>query len=186
MRNYFLSILVAAGILACSPAQRPAGKSYLESSVDLLRGKIEAGMATAKFTCRQEILCGASVIPMFYARREYAPAWMGRDGRFPQADSLIAALRESGREGLLPDDYHLARIESLLALARQQQGKGKQFDPDAATDLDLLLTDAFLLYGSHLLAGRVDPETLHVDWIAYNPVTDLAALLQSALDPNNV
>src|SRR3990172_3820486 len=137
MRNYFLSILVAAGILACSPTQTPVGKSYLESSMDLLRGKIESGTATAQFTCRQELLCGASVIPMFYARREYAPAWMGRDGRFPQADSLIAAIRESSRDGLLPDDYHLARIESLLAEARQPRGKGKTYDPDAAGALDL-------------------------------------------------
>ncbi|MGZ9163395.1 MAG: L,D-transpeptidase family protein, partial [Candidatus Deferrimicrobiaceae bacterium] len=175
-----------AGILACSPTQTPVGKPFLESSVDLLRGKIEAGMATAKFTCRQELLCGSSVIPMFYARREYAPAWMGPDGRFSQADSLIAAIRESSRDGLLPDDYHLARIESLLAEARQQRGKGKPYDPDTATDLDLLLTDAFLLYGSHLLAGRVDPETLHADWVAYNPTTDLGALLESALDANTV
>jgi len=186
MRNVFLSILVAAGILACSPAQTPVGKSYLESSVDLLRGKIESGMATAQFTCRQEILCGASVIPMFYARREYRPAWMGHDGRFPKADSLIAAIRESGREGLPPGDYHLDRIESLLAEVRQQREKGKPYDPETAADLDLLLTDAFLLYGSHLLAGRVDPETLHADWVAYNPTTDLGALLESALAGDNV
>src|SRR3990172_10370589 len=186
MRNYFLSILVAAGILACSPAQRPAGKSFLESSVDLLRGKIEAGMATAKFTCRQELLCGSSVIPVFYARREYVPAWMGPDGRFSQADSLIATIRDSDREGLPPDGYHLPLIESMIARVRQQRGSGEPFYPDTATDLDLLLTDAFLLYGSHLLAGRVDPETLHADWIAYNPVTDLAAVLQSALDANTV
>lgn len=186
MGNVFLSILVAAGIFACSPAQRPSGKSYLESSVDLLRGKIESGMANAQFTCRQEIVCGASVIPMFYARREYAPAWMEHDGRFPKADSLIATIRDSGREGLPPDDYHLARIESLRAEVRQQREKGKPYDPDAAADLDLLLTDAFLLYGSHLLAGRVDPETLHADWIAYNPATDLGALLESALAGDNV
>src|SRR4030065_94424 len=63
MRTYFLSILVAAGILACAPAQRPAGKSFLESSVDLLRGQIESGMATAQFTCRQELLCGSAGMP---------------------------------------------------------------------------------------------------------------------------
>jgi len=186
MRTYFLSILVAAGILACGPTQTPVGKSFLESSMYLLRGKIESGTATAHFTCRQELLCGSSVIPMFYARREYAPAWMGHDGRFSQADSLIATIRESDREGLPPDGYHLPLIESMIAEVRQQRGKGKPYDPDAAADLDLLLTDAFLLYGSHLLAGRVDPETLHADWVAYNPVTDLAAVLQSALDANTV
>lgn len=32
----------------------------------------------------------------------------------------------------------------------------------------------------------VDPETLHADWIAYIPTTDLVALLESMLDGNNV
>src|SRR4030042_2476943 len=144
MRNVFPSILIilgSVGMFSCSPTQTPVGTSFLESAVDLLRGKIEAGMATAKFTCRQELLCGASVIPMFYARREYAPAWMGRDGRFSQADSLIATIRESDREGLPPDGYHLPLIESMIAEVRQQRGKGKPYDPDAAEDLDLLLTD---------------------------------------------
>jgi murein L,D-transpeptidase YcbB/YkuD len=189
MRNVFLSILiilVSVGMFACSPTQTPVGKSFLESSVDLLRGKIEAGMATAKFTCRQELLCGSAVIPMFYARREYAPAWMGHDGRFSRADPLIATIRDSEREGLPPDGYHLPLIESMIARVRQQRDRGEPFDPDTATDLDLLLTDAFLLYSSHLLAGRVDPETLHADWVAYNPTTDLGALLESALDANTV
>jgi murein L,D-transpeptidase YcbB/YkuD len=131
-------------------------------------------------------LCGSSVIPTFYQQRGFTPAWSGEDGRVSQAESLIAAIRESDREGLSPDDYHLAAIESLLADRGEKQTGKKSIDPEEWADLDLLLTDAFLLYGSHLLAGRVDPETVHADWIAYSPATDLPALLQSALDGNTV
>jgi L,D-transpeptidase YcbB len=35
--------------------------------------------------------------------------------------------------------------------------------------------------GSHLLGGRVNPETLHAGWLAYNPKTDLAGILEAAL-----
>ncbi|MDP4726602.1 MAG: L,D-transpeptidase family protein, partial [Desulfobacterales bacterium] len=35
--------------------------------------------------------------------------------------------------------------------------------------------------GSHLLGGRVNPETLHAEWLAYNPKTDLAGILEAAL-----
>jgi murein L,D-transpeptidase YcbB/YkuD len=53
-------------------------------------------------------------------------------------------------------------------------------------DFDLLLTDSFLIYGFHLLAGRINPETFEVQWQADNCETDLAEVLQSALDNNQI
>jgi hypothetical protein len=58
---------------------------------------------------------------------------------------------------------------------------GSAPDPDLVVDLDLLLTDAFLLLGSHLLGGRVNPETFNSEWVAYNPKADLAGVLEAAL-----
>ena len=179
-------ILVLLGLLSCAPERVPVEQDVTGEVGSRLRVKIESGRGISQFTCRQEILCGSSVIPVFYERRGFTPAWSGRDGRFPLADSLIAAIRESDREGLHSYDYHLAGIEPLLADSRRKRAKGEPYDPEIGADLDLLLTDAFLLYGSHLLAGRVNPETLHADWIAYNPSTDLAALLESALGGDNV
>jgi murein L,D-transpeptidase YcbB/YkuD len=180
------AIPVLLALLSCAPERVPVGQDVTGEVESRLRVKIESGRGISQFTCRQEILCGSSVIPVFYERRGFAPAWSGRDGRFPLADSLIAAIRESDREGLHSYDYHLAGIEPLLAASRRKRPVGEPYDPEIGADLDLLLTDAFLLYGSHLLAGRVNPETLHADWIAYNPSTDLAALLESALGGDNV
>ncbi|UCD89953.1 MAG: L,D-transpeptidase family protein [Desulfobacterales bacterium] len=59
-------------------------------------------------------------------------------------------------------------------------------DPAMWVDLELLLTDAFMLYSSHLLAGRVNPETIHTDWIIVNPTADLIGILQSALRSNQI
>ena len=44
-----------------------------------------------------------------------------------------------------------------------------------------MLTDAFLLLGSHLSAGRVNPETLHHDWLFAERSVDLVAALNSAV-----
>ncbi len=186
MIKWIPGILPLLGFLACTPAQLPVEKSLSGRVGNHLRMKIESGSGISQFSCRQEILCGSSVIPTFYRQRGFAPAWSGEDGRVSQADSLIAAIRESAREGLNPYDYHLGAIESLLADRGEKRTGEKSLDPEEWADLDLLLTDAFLLYGSHLFAGRVNPETLHADWGAYSPATDLAALLQSALDKNTV
>ena len=179
-------ILILLGFLSCTPVEHPVEQPHFETVGSRLRAKIESDRGLSQFSCRQEILCGSSVIPVFYQRRGFVPAWSKEDGPLPQADSLIATIRESEREGLKPYDYHLDTIESLLSDRKEKRVEKTPFDPEKEADLDLLLTDAFLLYGSHLLSGRVDPETLHADWIAHSPSADLAALLQSALDGNKV
>ncbi|MBK5094348.1 MAG: L,D-transpeptidase family protein [Deltaproteobacteria bacterium] len=179
-------ILILLGLLACTPAELPVEQPYSETVGSRLRAKIESDRGLSQFSCRQEILCGSSVIPAFYQRRGFAPAWNREEGPLPQADSLIGTIRESAREGLNQYDYHLYTIELLLSDRREKHAAKTPIDPEKEADLDLLLTDAFLLFGSHLLAGRVNPETLHTDWVAYNPGTDLAALLESALAGDNV
>jgi murein L,D-transpeptidase YcbB/YkuD len=57
---------------------------------------------------------------------------------------------------------------------------------DTMARLDLLLTDAFLLHASHLLAGRVNPESIHPKWEAFAPEANLASLLRNALASGKV
>ena len=48
------------------------------------------------------------------------------------------------------------------------------------------MTDAFLIYGAHLLAGKVNPETFDPEWHARRKVADLAEKLQDALTSGSV
>ena len=145
-----------------------------------LQKKIEAERRRARFTCRGELICGVADLPLFYARRGFQPAWAA-DATLHNADSLVAAIHAARRDGLQTEDYHLAKIELLLGELKRDRFLGSPPDPDLLVDLDLLLTDAFLVLGSHLLGGRVNPETLHAEWLAYNPKTDLAGVLEAAL-----
>jgi murein L,D-transpeptidase YcbB/YkuD len=71
----------------------------------------------------------------------------------------------------------LAQLESLSVLRAP--------DPPSRaaplTDLDLLLTDAFLVYASHLLSGRINPETIDPEWRANRRGVDLVPVLEQAL-----
>ncbi|NNG46684.1 MAG: hypothetical protein HKM86_06175, partial [Deltaproteobacteria bacterium] len=110
-----LGILFLVVLLACTPAEQPVRQPveqpvwqpYSETVGSRLRAKIESNRGLSQFSCRQEILCGSSVIPVFYQRRGFSPAWSGEDGPLPQANSLIETIRESEREGLNQYDYHL-------------------------------------------------------------------------------
>jgi murein L,D-transpeptidase YcbB/YkuD len=145
-----------------------------------LQKKIEAERRRDLFTCRGELICGVADVPLFYARRGFQPAWAA-DATLHNADSLLAAIHAARRDGLQTEDYHLAEIELLLGALKRDLFLGLPPDPDLLVDLDLLSTDAFLVLGSHLLGGRVNPESLHAEWLAYNPKTDLAGILEASL-----
>jgi murein L,D-transpeptidase YcbB/YkuD len=145
-----------------------------------LQKKIETERRRDRFTCREELICGVTDLPLFYARRGFAPAWMPT-AAVDNAQALVAALQAARRDGLQVEDYHLSTIELLLEEVKLDRLFGLASDPGLVVDLDLLLTDAFLLVGSHLLAGRVNPETIHSEWVAFNPEADLARTLETAL-----
>jgi len=97
------------------------------------------------------------LVLQFYTRRLFWPAWSNDTGLLPQVESLLTALREAEDEGLKPQDYHLTRLENILTELRQQQGNAAPLSAAALADVELLLTDALLTYGSHLLYGRMTP-----------------------------
>lgn len=136
--------------------------------------------------CSREAPCGQAVLARFYEKRDFQPAWMDGEGRFPQAKDLLDSIHACSLEGLKPDVYHLATIEAVLAGVQEARVAGTPVEPEGLSDLDLLLTDTFLIYGSHLLSGRVDPETIHTRWLVKGREEDLAGLLQAALEKKDV
>lgn len=153
---------------------------------EFLRDRIEAAGVPPQIAVGNELILASAVLPLFYERRAYAPAWCHNGGLQPQADALIEAIRGADQEGLNPSDYHLGKIESLLESVYQQQAEKKPLDSHQLVDLDLLLTDAFFVYGSHLLAGKINPETIDSEWFADRRDLDLAAHLQTALEKNQI
>ncbi|MFZ0614403.1 MAG: L,D-transpeptidase family protein, partial [Desulfobacterales bacterium] len=167
-----LGVMVTAGVRAQEGVPEPLTLR--------MQKKIEAERQKGRFTCREELICGVADLPLFYARRGFQPAWVS-DTATSNADVLIDAIYSARRDGLRVEDYHLTTIEQLLYAHKHDRVLGISPDPALVVDLDLLLTDAFLLLGSHLLSGRVNPETIHSEWVAYNPKVNLAAVLETSL-----
>ncbi len=115
----------------------------------------------------------------FYVRRDYRAAWLDADGKpLPAADSLLRTLSQAEREGLRSADYPNAHLRKLYeALQRDTVA------PTAGrlADFDLLFTDTFLTYGSHLLSGRLPPRKIDPDWAIKPRSHDLAEVLERAL-----
>lgn len=166
---------VLALAIAADAASAQQSSSILEERI---RSRIEQnGTSAAIIAVGGDRLHAAAELPTFYERRGFQPAWVTIDGPTPLADSVMAAIGGAERDGLRPDDYHLARVRALLATGSA---------PYTLVDVDLLLTDAFLTYGSHLVSGRVDPVTVHPEWTARSRDADLVQVLEGALSSGEI
>jgi len=126
---------------------------------DLLRNRIEAGGVGAKIQIDQELIYSSIVLPVFYEKRVYWPAWTDMDADFHNAVSLLKIIRKIDREGLRPMDYHLEKIETILSEVQGLQKRQAPRNPNKLVDIDLSLTDAFLILGSHLFSGKINSQT---------------------------
>jgi murein L,D-transpeptidase YcbB/YkuD len=157
---------------------------------DLVRERLRHSLTTAAVPA--DLRAGTAhiqavkMLPRFYEQRDFLPAWSTDSGPSLQAETLLAVLREAKYDGLMAQDYHLQAAEALLSSMRQRQSRRQALDPDRLATLDLLLTDAFLIYGTHLLVGRVNPETIQAQWYTERRKADVVELLQTALTTGRV
>ncbi len=155
------------------------GKIYPASPAGMmLEKRIEDAKigATPSFPQLPEIHC-ASVIIQYYEGHEQHFIWF-KDGRLTsQAEKLKDIIESCGQEGLTPEDYHIDRIRSLIGDLKHPQ---EALNPQKQVDLELLLTDAYVLLGVHLEFGRVNPSAVDSTWLLVNSETGGLSRLESA------
>ena len=174
-----LSLLVFLVLPGVLPAQGDP-----DETAALMKKRL--AKAPEQVICAGRLICTSKVLPRFYRQRGYTLAWTTRQGPSPQADALVAAIAGAEQEGLRSRDYQIDIIEPMMADLRKSWSEGVVPTAGLRVDLDLLLTDAFLVYGSHLLSGRVDPEKIYNEWFAAKRYQDLSKVLQVALETGSV
>ncbi|MDX1394751.1 MAG: L,D-transpeptidase family protein [Gemmatimonadota bacterium] len=166
---------------ATLPGAAQDGAGLVEEVRERVRTRIEAGEVPGALSADGEPLRARVALSSFYERRAFEPAWIGADGPMPHLDELTTALEAGDLDGLRPGHYHGARIAEALEETRARASAGLPAEPGALADLELLSTDAFLLFASHLSLGRVDPESLDAKWVANRREFDAAAALERGL-----
>jgi murein L,D-transpeptidase YcbB/YkuD len=107
----------------------------------------------------------------FYRAREFSPAWDAGDGSRERAALLVQALERAAAHGLDAARYHLEAIR-----ARRASGSVR-----TATEIELLLTDAFVRYATDIRAGRRPAGYVEADWGIVAPRFDAVGALTRAL-----
>lgn len=171
------ALLCAALLVPAPPAQPGPQDGALDDVRQHLRTRIEAqrrgldALAVAGETAQASVSVQA-----FYENRQFEPVWVGPDGPRAAVGRLLAALDQADRDGLHPAAYHVDALRALLDEIRAASA----VDAGRLADLELLSTDAFLLYGDHLLTGRVSPTALEPSWNVEGRRADLVPLLVEA------
>ncbi|GET25909.1 murein L,D-transpeptidase [Prolixibacter sp. NT017] len=127
-----------------------------ESVTSWIRKKVEHLAARQTLNDTVHLFCSPTLQKQYH-EHFYAPFWSS-DVRI---DELMSLIRHCDVDGLQPMDYHLRILDSLAR---------KTGNENAATR-DILLTDAFILLSSHLLNGKIDPQTITPCW-NISPVDD--------------
>lgn len=100
-------------------------------------------------------LFSQTALPQFYNNRAFELAWNDKKNR----RHLMESIESAYDEGLDPEDYHQARIKILL-----DRSINEDFSNADKVKLDLFMTDALILYASHLLEGKLEQSALRKEW----------------------
>ncbi|WP_029076690.1 L,D-transpeptidase family protein [Kaistia adipata] len=87
----------------------------------------------------------------FYAERDYQPVWMVDGAYTPQARAVMARIAAAEEDGLDPAAY---RLPPATIGATTPAGA------EIAASVDLVLSQAVLLYARQAYAGRLDPSSI--------------------------
>lgn len=162
LRMVSVSAFFALALMWSSPA--------IFASEDL-RQRLEALHGGHPVTAFGEPLMARQALLNFYQDRAYAPAW----DRPEHILQLLTAIQLAANDGLEPNDYHFAALSELLGQPLET------LQPSERVDLDLLLSDSFLILGSHLLEGKVNPESIDAEWLANRRQRQMGQILTEAL-----
>lgn len=153
MKYLILAVFTLAPVLAYTQTE----------NINDIRRIIES----AQYNIAGEPVICKKTLPEFYYQRGFEPAWTNEDN----ITELIEQIKLADAEGLHKEDYHYEYLKENYS------------DLSSVTpEMDILLTDAWLLFASHLLSGKVNPETIVPDWRVNRREIDLIASLSEALE----
>ncbi len=180
-----MAAALLAFLLAASPAA--AADDFGTAVASCIRSMLTGPHRGRPVNGCPDRLFDAERLTAFYAGRRYRPVWMADHHVLPTAHELLNCIRRANLEGMDPADYHLDDLSGLAGKLRSVRRLAA--DPPDFGDwacLDLLLTDAFLGYATHLSLGRVDPRRFGGRRARAGLPPDPATALRTALDSGDI
>jgi len=147
---------------------------YAQDASIGLREKVE-GIASGNVLIDDEKVAKPELVLSFYSSTDFNLGWHDK----MDVAMMLALLQRATEEGLNPRDYHFTALTGYYYRSTLPDHDKVSFD--------ILLTDAFMLYGSHLSTGKSNPTVLYPnEWIPSIENFNLVELLRAALEENGL
>jgi murein L,D-transpeptidase YcbB/YkuD len=176
---YRIAALLAVPLALAGCQQKP--KEIPPAVRQTIQATVESQTVPAAVRGQKEREQAWKEMRSFYEKRQFQPAWFTPTGPRPQAGELIAAIDPLAGEGLDPQRYQKDALSVALHEIAKQPDLG---DPQAQSRLaqtDMNLTYTYLTMAAHLASGRLQPETLNVDWYTKPRRVELDSRLEEAM-----
>lgn len=151
--TFYIIAILLFGLNSCS--QRALKNKVQET----LKSKIES-LHEDSLLLERDHFYNPEILPLLY-RKDGEPITVKWDSKV-NVEQFVNFIRTINQDGLNPEDYHLTQIEKLY----NKMVSTRNTEAEDVVQLELLLTDAFLLLSSHLARGKTDAETIDPQWRA--------------------
>lgn len=139
-----------------------------------------------RMMCTAQLRCSLSLTTQFYTSHSFQPVWIQDSKVRPETEQFLSILRNSYQDGLNPLDYHVNEINKLLQQIKTLQQTSQTVPAALLANLDVTLSDAYLLYSKHLEVGKIDPVTAYPDWQTSHRQVNVLAQYSLAVQQNNL
>lgn len=182
MKQPLHKFLIALTIIALFlPKISTAEHLSVEESI---RERIESAAEILDLSIDNQPLNSQKGLITFYSDRQFSKAWLANGQPTPQAYQLIHILNSADQHGLNKSNYHVTAINERLERLKAPLDESEVLI--LSVDLDLLLSDAFLTYGTHLIQGQINPQKLQSKWDTGRRATDMVKILTDAINTNSI
>ncbi len=164
--------LLAATILllliACNNTKHPPGSDIAstpeqldEKTTENIRHSLEFASANKGDIGDSVILFAHQLVSDVYKEKEYKSIWGGKEQWKPAADTLLSFISDAKLNGLFPEDYHSAILDTIAAkFAADSVAKADRRDAALWAKADVLLTDALVHIIKDVKLGRLPKDSV--------------------------
>lgn len=157
-------LMTFAGVSQASPQPHsiqpdPASLQHIQNLSNLFslqRYRLSTKLFSPDLSVANLRLRSLALLKQLYKRRDYQPIWTQASGLNHQGLLLFMYLRQADEHGLEPEEYNVSLISLCL--------NSLLMDNCENADLELLLSDAYLRYSTHLNRGRFSPTKTDKQW----------------------
>jgi murein L,D-transpeptidase YcbB/YkuD len=120
--------------------------------------KLPVNHTTSSLAIQGRAVRAGEYLNKIYSRQNNESCWTHFGKLNSGAAAFLLILRNARDYGLIPKDYRVPLIDSLLATSLDS--KTRKFNAVNLAQADILLTDAFFVFATHLNKGRLRSDTI--------------------------